>query len=178
MAPRPSSSGISRSIVTRSGTSLWIFLSASSPSLATPTTRNSPEASMISDSTRRKSALSSTTRTVGSSEGTFTGRQGPDEERAVHGLQADGAPGGAAGVLGGDLDPLLLEHLARRHHVPLPHLHRPRGAQVPEHRRPAHEPRGEAGLLGPEPFHLLHQERDRRLRELGRVLGVPAEALV
>src|SRR6478752_7498338 len=135
MAPSPSSSGISRSIVTRSGTSLWILRSASSPSHATPTTWNSPDASMISDRMRRKSALSSTTRTVGRSDRFFTGAEGADHQEAIHRLHPDGAADNPSRRLRLDRDPVVLQHLAGGDDIPLSHLHRPRRGEVAEHRR-------------------------------------------
>src|SRR6478735_9128662 len=166
MAPSPSSSGISRSIVTRSGTSLWILRSASSPSRATPTTWNSPDASMISVRMRRKSALSSTTRTVGRSDRFFTGAEGADHQEPVLRLHPDRAADGPAGGLRRDRDAVVLQHLPGGDDVPLPHLHRPRGGEVAEHRRPADEAGGDAALVGPQRGHVLQQERHRRLREL------------
>ena len=68
MAPSPSSSGISRSIITRSGCSRCTFRSASMPLRAVPTTVNSPLRSRMSESSRRKNGLSSATRTVRRSE--------------------------------------------------------------------------------------------------------------
>ena len=55
-------------MVTSAGWKLWTFRTASSPLRAVATTRNSPDSSMRSESTRRMSALSSATRTVGRSE--------------------------------------------------------------------------------------------------------------
>src|SRR5258705_12662854 len=63
MAPSPSSRGISRSSVTTSGLCSWTLLIASRPSRAVATTRNS--APRTSTSTRRISALSSATTTLG-----------------------------------------------------------------------------------------------------------------
>ena len=53
MAPSPSSTGISTSMVTRSGDVRWSSASASRPSPAVATTRNRPEASIRSANTRR-----------------------------------------------------------------------------------------------------------------------------
>src|SRR6185312_7221340 len=60
----PSSSGISTSMVTRSGLSECTLLSASRPLRAVPTTRKSPAPSTIAATSLRMNALSSTTSTV------------------------------------------------------------------------------------------------------------------
>src|SRR5512146_217201 len=140
MAPSPSSSGISRSIVTMSGTYLWSFRSASCPSRAVATTRNSPEASMISVSTRRKRALSSTTRTDGSSERSVTIDQRPDRDRPVGHPEAHRAAGGAAGGLGHDRDAEGRQRLPAGDDVALAHLHGAHRRQVGEHAGAADQP--------------------------------------
>src|SRR5689334_3522204 len=60
----PSSSGISTSMVTRSGFNACTLFSASRPLRAVPTTRKSPAPSTISATSLRMNALSSTTSTV------------------------------------------------------------------------------------------------------------------
>src|SRR5207245_6267148 len=95
MAPRPSSSGISRSIVTTSGWYWWTLRTASKPSRAVATTRNGPPPSSppsTSHSTRRINALSSTTRTVGrGSEDDGIGSHDADFDLAVIEAEAHGA---------------------------------------------------------------------------------------
>src|SRR2546425_7759635 len=87
MAPRPSSSGISRSIVTASGSCWCTLRTASSPSRAVATTRNSPSPPVppsTSLRTRRSSALSSTTRTLGRrSDDDGIGAHHPDLDASV-----------------------------------------------------------------------------------------------
>src|SRR2546425_6114406 len=87
MAPRPSSSGISRSIVTASGSCWCTLRTASSPSRAVATTRNSPSPPAppsTSLRTRRSSALSSTTRTLGRrSDDDGIGAYRPDLDASV-----------------------------------------------------------------------------------------------
>src|SRR5260370_5116407 len=120
MAPRPSSSGISRPIVATSGSNWWTLRTASNPSRAVATTRNSPAPAMpsappsTSESTRRISALSSTTRTLGRrSENDGIGAHRPDFHPALrhaephraappppHGLPHDGDAGAAQYVPG------------------------------------------------------------------------------
>src|SRR6266851_3228362 len=137
MAPRPSSSGISRSMVTTSGRYWWTLRTASKPSRAVATTRNGPPPSSppsTSHSTRRISALSSTTKTVGrGSEDDDIGSHDADFDLAVveveaHGaaavppyrLRDDGDGGGAQCAAGGD-------------DVALPHLDGAWGHQRGEH---------------------------------------------
>ena len=68
----PSSTGISMSSVTRSGSSAWIFSSASCPSRAVPITVNSANDDTRSLMIVRMNALSSTTSTDQRLEDTVT----------------------------------------------------------------------------------------------------------
>src|SRR4029077_17067769 len=146
MAPRPSSSGISRSIVTTSGSNWWTLRTASKPSRAVATTRNSPAPAMPSAppstslSTRRSSALSSTTRTLGRrSENDGIGTHRPHFHPAVRHVEPHRASGAAAHGLPPHGDPGEAQHLARGGDVALAHLHRARGHELSEHARPARQ---------------------------------------
>src|SRR5690348_1766112 len=164
MAPRPSSSGISRSMVTTSGSKEWTLRTASKPSRAVATTWNSPAPAMPSAapstslSTRRMSALSSTTRTLG--------RRSDDEDMrpdrtdlrpAVRHPEPHRAPRRAAHGLGHDGNPGPAQHVARRDDVALPHLHRPRRHELREHARAARELREQTARLAAERREPLHQ---------------------
>src|SRR4029077_5195814 len=166
MAPRPSSSGISRSIVTTSGSNWWTLRTASKPSRAVATTRNSPAPAMpsappnTSESTRRISALSSTTRTLGRrSENDGIGAHRPDFHPAVRHVEAHGASRAATHGFAHDRDPDAAQYLARGGDVALTHLHGARGHELGEHARPPRQLGDEATRLGAERGELLHQER-------------------
>src|SRR5215210_6280008 len=133
MAPRPSSSGISRSMRTRSGSWSWTFCTASIPFRAVPTTRNSRLASTTSLSSRRKKGLSSTTRTVRGSEGLGTMRHRRYLDPSVRHPEPHGPAEVAPGGLAHDRDPLVVQRLARGHDVALAHLNRAGGAEPGEH---------------------------------------------
>src|SRR4029077_16547687 len=185
MAPRPSSSGISRSIVTTSGSNWWTLRTASNPSRAVATTRNSPSAASppprapsTSVSTRRMSALSSTTRTLGRrSEDDGMGTDGADLHTPIRHREPYGTPRAAAHRLAHDGDARAAQHVAARDEVALTHLHGPRRHELGEHARPARQLGDQAPRLGAERAELLDEERDGRLGKLGRVRGVPREAL-
>src|SRR5439155_8320957 len=171
IAPRPSSSGISRSIVTTSGSCWCTLRTASKPSRAVATMRNSapgpPSPPRTSHSTRRINALSSTTSTLGrESDDDGIGPHGADLDApvgdvkpdrpapvAAHGLTRDGDRGGAQRVARGD-------------DIALAHLNRPRRHQLGEHARPARQLRDEAPRIGAERFQALDQKRHRGLGEL------------
>src|SRR5688572_17698681 len=133
----PSSSGISMSSVTRSGSRVWIFFNASRPLRAVPMTRNSAEASIISETSLRMNALSSTTRTVGSLEDDMSGLQRLHRETAIANVEIDAPAVVAADFLRDDGDPGMLERGAGRDDVPLSDLEPGRGEQRGEHARPA-----------------------------------------
>src|SRR6185503_14085523 len=114
------SSGISTSSVTMSGVSAWIWRSASCPLRAVPTTRNSPEPSMISPMTRRMNALSSTTSTVGGPlEDTISLLERPHLDTAVAQVEIHAATVVETRVFGDDRDPRVGERLAGRGDVAL-----------------------------------------------------------
>src|SRR5437879_3260092 len=148
MAPRPSSSGSSRSIVTTAGSNWWTLRTASNPSRAVAITRNGPSPPVppsTSARTRRIKALSSTTRTVGLPSDDF--------DIAAHRADLDAAvgevePNRAALIpphrFALDRDRSHAQGVAGRDDVALAHLQRPRRHQGGEHR-------GAAGELGDEP---------------------------
>src|SRR5216683_3576386 len=146
MAPRPSSSGISRSIVTTSGSNWWTLRTASKPSRAVATTRNSPAPAIPSAPartslrTRRISALSSTTRTLGRrSEDDGIGTHRPDFHPAVRHEEPHRASRAAPHGFPHDGDPRAAQHLARGGDIALAHLYRARGHELGEHARPARQ---------------------------------------
>src|SRR2546423_10688807 len=119
---------------------------ASSPSPAVATTRNSPVSASpppsTSTSTRRISALSSATTTVGL-DGGFTGAHGPDFHAAVLDVKPDAAAALASDRLAQDGDGSDAQRGARGQHVPLAHLNRALRDQLAEHT-------GTAGQFGDE----------------------------
>src|SRR6186713_441793 len=119
MAPSPSSSGISRSRVTRSGSYWWIFASASIPLRAVATTRNSPPDWIRSVSSRRKNGLSSTTSTAGTSELTDTMADRAGGDLAGREIEDHGAAIVAAHPFPDNRHPVGMERLTRGEHVPL-----------------------------------------------------------
>src|SRR5690348_2166094 len=103
-----------------SGARAWIWRSASWPLRAVPTTRNSPEPSMISPMTRRMNALSSTTSTVaGRLEDTISLLERPHLDAAIAQVEVDAASVVEPRVLGDDRDLRRGERLTRRGDVPL-----------------------------------------------------------
>src|SRR5690348_5192713 len=150
MAPRPSSSGISRSIVTTSGSNWWTLRTASKPSRAVATTRNSPAPAMPSPapstsvSTRRIKALSSTTRTLGRrSDDDGISADRPDLDPPVRDMEPHGPARAPTHRLGRHRNPDAAQHGAGGRDVPLSHLHRARRHELGEHA-------GAAGELGDE----------------------------
>src|SRR2546422_1003001 len=153
MAPRPSSSGISRSIVTTSGWYWWTLRTASKPSRAVATTRNGPPPSSppsTSHSTRRINALSSTTRTLGrGSEDDGIGSHDADFDLAVVEAEAHGAAAVPPHRLRDDRDRGGAQRAVRGDDVTLAHLDGARGHQGGEHAGAAGRPVGnlDDGLL-------------------------------
>src|SRR5215207_6547263 len=141
MAPRPSSSGISRSMSTMSGSWSCTFCRASIPFRAVPTTRNSRLPSTTSLSSRRKKGLSSTTRTVRDSEDLDAMRHRRDLESAVRHPEPHGPAEVASGGLADDGHAVLVERLARGHDVALAHLDGAGRPEPAEHAGAADEPR-------------------------------------
>src|SRR6266581_7361199 len=138
MAPRPSSCGISRSIVTASGSCWWTLRTASKPSRAVATTRNSPATPAAPPSTslntRRISALSSTTRTLGRrSDDDGIGAHRPDLDASVGHMEPHRPPRPPAHRLARHGDPRPPQSLARRHDVALAHLDRAPRHELREH---------------------------------------------
>src|SRR5688500_18490518 len=131
----PSSSGISMSSVTRSGSRVWIFLSASSPLRAVPTTRNSPEPSTISDTSLRMNALSSTTSTVGSLEDDMSRLERLYGQAAVAHVEVHATAVVATDLLGDERNPRVLERRPGRYDVPFADLEPTRRQQRCKHAR-------------------------------------------
>src|SRR5690348_12991844 len=143
MVSRPSSSGISRSIRTRSGARSWTLRIASMPFRAVAMTRNSPVLLTMSLTTRRKNGLSSTTSTVdGRSEEAGAWGDRLDVHPPVCHAKAHGAPVARPHVLRYQREVWTHQRVARRHHVPLAHVHRTGRGQRREHARPAGDARG------------------------------------
>src|SRR3954451_18318907 len=108
---------------TTSGASARTFRSASMPSRAVATTRNSPDPSTTSVSSRRKNGLSSTTSTRLGSELLDTTRHRDHLDRPITHAQSDGAAEITTHRLGHEREAVLAEHLPRCDQIPLPHLY-------------------------------------------------------
>src|SRR5688572_18486920 len=103
MAPSPSSSGISRSMVTTSGSYWWTLRTASNPSRAVATTRYAEASTSVM--TRRMRALSSTTSTVdGASDDCGTLAHRADLHPPVPHVEPDRTPALPTHRLGLDRD--------------------------------------------------------------------------
>src|SRR5688572_1573654 len=121
-----------------SGASAWIWRSASCPLRAVPTTRNSPDRSMISPMTRRMKALSSTTSTVGGPlEDTVSLLERPHLDAAVAQVEVHAAAVVEPRVLGDELDLRDGERFARRDDVALPDVDAGAVDELAEHARTA-----------------------------------------
>src|SRR5688572_20950501 len=172
----PSSAGIAMSSVTTSGSSAWICRSASWPSRAVPTTRNSSHDVMSSETSLRMKALSSTTSTVRCLEDTLPHLERADGDAAVGQIEVDAASVVAAGVVGEDGDVGRLEHPSRRLDVALAHVHSARRKERREHAGAADDLRRRLSPCA-HPLHLLHQERYGGGRKLRAVAGVARQPL-
>src|SRR5438034_10897097 len=181
MAPSPSSSGISRSMVTTSGSNWWTLRTASKPSRAVAITRNGPSPPVppsTSERTRRISALSSTTRTEGLPSDDFDiAAHRADFDAAVGEVEADRPALRAAHRFALERDRGEAQRVARGDDVALAHLQRTR-----RHQRGAH--RGASRELGDEPAagpaqgaEARDEQRHGGLRELRGVVGVARQAL-
>src|SRR6266849_278695 len=170
MAPRPSSSGISRSMVTTSGWYWWTLRTASKPSRAVATTRNGPSPSApasTSRSTRRISALSSTTRTVGRrSEDDGIGAHEADLDLAVVEAEAHRAAAVPPHRLRDDRDRSDAQRTARGDHVALPHLDGARRHQRSEHAGAARQLGDEASRIGSQRAEPIDEQRHGGLGKL------------
>src|SRR6478609_2727254 len=140
MAPRPSSSGISRSMSTRSGAWSCTFFKASMPFRAVATTSNSSVPSTTSLRRRRKKGLSSTTRTVRRSEGMDTMRHRADFEEPIGHGEPDGAAVVAAHRFPRERDAMLVEGLPGGNHVAVAHLDGAGRGEGGEHAGAAYQP--------------------------------------
>src|SRR2546427_5415571 len=181
MAPRPSSSGISRSMVTTSGSNWWTLRTASNPSRAVAITRNGPSP-LVPPSTsariRRISALSSTTRTDGLPSDDFDiAAHRADLHAAVGEVKADRPALRAPHRLALNRDRREAQGVARSDDVALAHLQGARGHQRGEHRGAPGELGDEPAAVSPEGAEPRGEERHGGLRELRWVIGVAREAL-
>src|SRR5439155_131134 len=179
IAPRPSSSGISRSMVTTSGSCWCTLRTASKPSRAVATMRNWPVASLpsTSHSTRRISALSSTTSTLGRrSDDDGIGPHGADLDAPIGHVEPDRPALVTADGLARDGDARGPERLPGRDDVALPHLYRGGRHELCELARPARQLRDQSPWVGAQRLEALDQERHRGLGELRRVAHVAREA--
>src|SRR3954471_16806028 len=163
IAPRPSSSGISRSMRTTSGACARTFRSASMPSRAVATTRNSPDPSTTSVSSRRKNGLSSTTSTRLGSEALDTTRHRDHFDRPVAHGQSYGTAEVPAHRLGDERDIVLAEHLPGCDQIPLTHLDGAGGRERCKHAGPSGQSGGDPARLGSVGYHQLEKTRHRRL---------------
>src|SRR5574341_27440 len=152
---------------------------ASNPSRAVATTWNSPVSApappRTSTSTRRISALSSATTTLGLEERLddgFTGAHRADFHPAVLHVEAYAAPALAADRFTNDRDLGRPERTAGGEDVALAHLNRARGDELAEHAGAAGELGDEAPRVGPQRLETLDEERDGgvgKLRPVGAV---------
>src|SRR6187551_2060973 len=147
-----------------SGASAWIWRSASCPLRAVPTTRNSPDPSMISPMTRRMKALSSTTSTVGGPlEDTISLLERPHLDAAVAQVEVHAATVVESRVFGDERNLRGGEGLARRDDVALPNVDAGAVDELPEHAGAAGDLGGDACRCA-ELAHLGQHDRDDRLR--------------
>src|SRR2546427_2495943 len=168
MAPSPSSSGISRSIVTRSGCSWCTLRNASKPSRAVATTRNGPsprEPPSTSVSTRRIKALSSTTSTVAwRSEDDVVPPHDAGFDATIVRREADGAAPLSAHGLAHHGNPDLAQRCPGSDDVALPHLHRSGRHELREHAGAARQLGDQPVAGGAQLQQALDQEGNRRRR--------------
>src|SRR2546423_1211870 len=178
----PSSSGMSTSIVTRSGLSACTLCSASRPLRAVAATRNSPDSSMICEMRRRMNALSSTTSTDLSTppsavladalDDTVPLLERPHFGASIAEVEVHAPAVIAADVLGDDGNAAIEEGLSRGHDVALADVDAAGGEQVREHARAADELRADTPDIRADARHLGKEEGDGRRREFGRVGSV------
>src|SRR6266566_55400 len=168
-------------MVTTSGAYWWTFRMASTPSRAVATTVNS--APSTSTSTRRMSALSSATRTVGAggaggafrSDDVGIGSHGPDLDAAVLHVEPHRPAALAAHGLAEDGNRRRAQRAPRRQHVPLPHLDRSRRDQLAEHAGAASELGDQSPRVGPQLFEAGDEHRYRGVGKLGRITRVAGQ---
>src|SRR5450759_3154922 len=115
----PSTTGISTSSVTTSGSSAWIFSSASCPARAVPITVNSGNDAMRSLMIVRMNALSSTTSTDQRLEDTITVPYRAHIHASRPDVEVDRTPDLAANELADHRHPGLRQRRARRGDVAL-----------------------------------------------------------
>src|SRR5437762_5514417 len=177
MAPSPSSRGISGSSVTTSGLCWCTLLIASRPSRAVATTRNS--APRTSTSTRRISALSSATTTLGrpdASDDVGIDSHRPDLYPAVCHVKPHAAATVAAHRLTNDRDGRGAERGARGQDVALAHLDGAGRDELAEHAGAAGQLCHEPPRVRPERLEPLDEQRHGGFRELGAVREIAGEA--
>src|SRR5256712_13088752 len=179
MRPRPWGSGIARWGGTTWGSGWCTWGRGSKPPRAVATIRNSPVASLpsTSHSTRRISALSSTTSTLGRrSDDDGIGPHRADLDAPVGHVEPDRAALVAADGLARDGDAGGAKRLPGRDDVALPHLNRGGRHELGEHARPARPPRDQAPWGGAQRPEALDQKRHRGLGELRRGADVARQA--
>src|SRR5215204_304753 len=151
-----------------SGVSAWIWRRASCPLRAVPTTRNSPDPSMISPMTRRMNALSSTTSTVaGPLEDTISLLERPHLDAAVAQVEIHAAAVVESRILRDDRNLRGGERLPRGDDVALADVDPGAVDELAEHARAARDLGADAcRRRHAELAHLVEHDGDDRLREL------------
>src|SRR5215218_1400349 len=176
MAPRPSSSGISISISTTSGAKARTFLSASMPSRAVATTRNSPDPSTTSVSRRRKNGLSSTTSTLRGSKVLDAMRHRAHLYATIADSQPDRTSEVSSYCFPHKGYTVGIQHLASSNQVTLSHLNRAGWRKCGKHAGAAREAGGDSLRLRAFRHHQLDEAGNRCLRELGDVAVQPTQS--
>src|SRR4051812_36758844 len=148
-----------------SGASAWICRSASCPLRAVPTTRNSPDRSMISPMTRRMKALSSTTSTVaGPLEDTVALLERPHLDAAVAQVEIHAASVIETRVLGHEGNSRRREGFPRRDDVALSNVDPGAVHELAEHAGATGDLRADARRgVHAELAHLVEHDRYDRL---------------
>src|SRR5215208_5263452 len=175
MAPRPSNSGISRSISTTSGAWVRTFRSASMPSRAVAITRNSPDPSTTSVSSRRKNGLSSTTSTRAKSEVLDAMRHRTDFDPTITHPEPNGPSEVAAHCFSNQWNSVGAECLPGCDQVAFAHVHCSRRSQGSKHAGPAGQPRRDTVAPSSVRSHQLEHARHRGLGKSRRVAIHPRE---
>src|SRR5207237_1151244 len=175
MAPRPSSSGISRSRVTTSGAYWWTFRIASTPSRAVATTLNSPPST--STSTRRIRALSSATRTVGALRSDDVGirSHGPNLDASVLHVKTHRSAALAAHRLAENGNLRRAQRVSRRQHIAFPHLNRSRRNQLAEHAGATRELGDQPTWIGAQLFQAGDEHRYSGVGKLCRITRIAGQ---
>src|SRR5438105_10485390 len=176
MAPRPSSSGISRSRVTTSGAYWWTFRIASTPSRAVATTLNSPPST--STNTRRIRALSSATTTVGMalrSDDVGIRSHGSDLDASVLHMKTHRSAALAAHRLAENGNLRRAQRVSRRQHIAFPHLNRSRRNQLAEHAGATRELGDQPAWIGAQLFQAGDEHRYSGVGKLCRITRIAGQ---